>query len=113
MDDSTLPSVAPPQHSPDGEWYWTGSEWVPSTSVVHQLLPQPEPQAAAGDPLPRQVSPARATNGADAFQGALMTAPDGWYPDNNASGIERYWDGAQWTEQARPAGAQHLSPLPS
>jgi len=26
-------SAAPPQLSPDGKWWWTGSEWVPANSV--------------------------------------------------------------------------------
>lgn len=26
------PSNAPPQLSPDGKWWWTGSEWVPAAS---------------------------------------------------------------------------------
>jgi hypothetical protein len=32
-----------------------------------------------------------------------MPTPAGWYPDPGSSGFERYWDGMQWTEHARPA----------
>ncbi|NUU23624.1 MAG: DUF2510 domain-containing protein [Streptomycetaceae bacterium] len=33
-----------------------------------------------------------------------MTAsiPPGWYDDPSAPGMERWWDGAQWTESSRP-----------
>ncbi|MGW0664263.1 DUF2510 domain-containing protein [Streptodolium elevatio] len=33
-----------------------------------------------------------------------MTAsiPPGWYDDPSASGMERWWDGTQWTESSRP-----------
>ena len=33
-------------------------------------------------------------------------APAGWYDDGQHPGEERYWDGAVWTEQYRPAGAE-------
>ncbi|MFF3612195.1 phospholipid scramblase-related protein [Streptomyces sp. NPDC002580] len=34
--------------------------------------------------------------------------PAGWYPDpNGAAETQRYWDGAQWTDQQAPAG-QHV-----
>jgi hypothetical protein len=39
-----------------------------------------------------------------------MTTPAGWYPDNNAPGSERYWDGSQWTEQTRAGGAAPTPP---
>jgi hypothetical protein len=32
----------------------------------------------------------------------MSMTPAGWYPDTNAPGNERFWDGAQWTEQSRP-----------
>ena len=28
--------------------------------------------------------------------------PAGWYTDQSAAGVERYWDGSQWTDQTRP-----------
>lgn len=34
------------------------------------------------------------------------TAPSGWYPDPNAPGTQRYWDGSQWTEHAANTTAQ-------
>lgn len=31
--------------------------------------------------------------------------PPGWYPDPQAQGAERWWDGTQWTANQRPVGA--------
>jgi hypothetical protein len=39
----------PPQYSPDGKWWWTGTEWVPAST--------PSPAAGFGTP------PRRVTNG--------------------------------------------------
>ena len=33
----------------------------------------------------------------------MSTTPAGWYPDPNAPGSQRYWDGNAWTEQMSAA----------
>ncbi|SQI34602.1 calcium-binding protein [Rhodococcus coprophilus] len=35
-----------------------------------------------------------------------MNPPAGWHPDPFDPSIDRYWDGAQWTEQTRPKGSE-------
>lgn len=55
---------APPQHSADGNWWWTGTEWVPAQRLARELgsvatppveaQPQPEP---APDPVPQTQLP--------------------------------------------------------
>lgn len=47
-----------------------------------------------------------------------MTTPSGWYPDTASPGMERYWDGTEWTLLQRriapievPAEPEPLSPL--
>ncbi|MEO6603971.1 MAG: hypothetical protein ABIN55_00005, partial [Aeromicrobium sp.] len=37
-------TVAPPQFSPDGHWFWTGEEWVPA--------PPPAASATTSEPVP-------------------------------------------------------------
>jgi len=32
-----------------------------------------------------------------------MSTPAGWYPDPEAEGAQRYWDGSAWTEHRSPA----------
>ena len=39
----------------------------------------------------------------------MTQTPAGWYPQGNE---ERYWDGAQWTEQRRPLSAPQYAPPP-
>ncbi|WP_327322395.1 DUF2510 domain-containing protein [Streptomyces sp. NBC_01210] len=42
-----------------------------------------------------------------------MTTPAGWYPDSNAPGTERWWDGTAWTAHTRPVQAQvPAAPVP-
>jgi Protein of unknown function (DUF2510) len=38
----------------------------------------------------------------------MSTTPAGWFPDPQQPGVQRYWDGAQWTEHTAPLPA----PLP-
>ncbi|CAN5528071.1 hypothetical protein BH09ACT4_BH09ACT4_13740 [soil metagenome] len=37
---------------------------------------------------------------------ATSTVPPGWYPDANAPGGQRWWDGTQWTEHVAPQAYQ-------
>ncbi len=46
-----------------------------------------------------------AANASDA-QPAADLPPMGWYPDPAGSSQERYWDGAQWTQNLRPSEPQ-------
>ncbi|MDI3386854.1 DUF2510 domain-containing protein [Streptomyces sp. B-S-A8] len=39
-----------------------------------------------------------------------MTTPPGWYPDPAAPSLERWWDGARWTEHTRAADAPGAVP---
>lgn len=40
-----------------------------------------------------------------------QNVPAGWYPDPNAPGGQRWWDGTQWTEHVgAPAAAQPFAP---
>jgi hypothetical protein len=38
-------------------------------------------------------------------EGSAQGAPRGWYPDASPGQV-RWWDGTQWTENVKPAGAQ-------
>lgn len=38
------------------------------------------------------------------------TAPPGWYPDVNATGTERWWDGSRWTDHVRTVPATAILP---
>ncbi|WP_456846598.1 DUF2510 domain-containing protein [Cellulomonas sp. P5_C6] len=40
----------------------------------------------------------------------MTTAPPGWYPSPDASGADRWWDGAQWTGHVRPTVADAPAP---
>ncbi|MDI3407101.1 DUF2510 domain-containing protein [Streptomyces cavernicola] len=40
-----------------------------------------------------------------------MTTPPGWYPDPAAPHVERWWDGAAWTEHTRAAGLPGTVPV--
>lgn len=42
-----------------------------------------------------------------------MTTPAGWYPDPDADGQQRYWDGEQWTEHRAPGVAAEATADPA
>lgn len=41
-----------------------------------------------------------------------MTTPAGWYPDGASTGVERWWDGVEWTESRRGTQAVVQAPVP-
>lgn len=41
------------------------------------------------------------------------THPPDWYPDPAGEPLERWWDGAGWTDHTRPLTAAPLPPPPS
>lgn len=41
---------------------------------------------------------------------APQSPPPGWYPDPQAAGTERWWDGTQWGAQTRPSMAKPAEP---
>ena len=41
-------------------------------------------------------------------RGGLVSGQAGWYPDPQAPGVERWWDGYRWTANARPVAQQPL-----
>jgi uncharacterized RDD family membrane protein YckC len=53
------------------------------------------------------LSPATEQQGDERMSGS--STPPGWYPDPNAPGQQRYWDGAAWTENTAP-GAPAAAP---
>lgn len=45
--------TTPPQYSPDGQWWWDGTRWVPAAQA-----PQPQAQAPVPPAYPQQPFPA-------------------------------------------------------
>lgn len=45
-------------------------------------------------------------------ENAGMTTPQtaGWYPDPTSPGIQRYWDGEEWSEHRAPSGKEGMAP---
>ncbi len=37
-------------------------------------------------------------------------APANWYPDPSDSSLQRYWDGARWTEHTAPYQSEQVQP---
>lgn len=91
------PTAPPSRPGPGG--------WVP---------PTPAPSPAPG--VPAAAANGFGANEAGAFPGAGLPAPTppplfGWYADPDERHEERYWDGRQWSELVRDAGAVSTDPL--
>jgi hypothetical protein len=43
----------------------------------------------------------------------MNQTPAGWYPDPNNPQLQRYWDGAKWTEHEAPAAGQRQAAAPA
>ena len=41
-------TTAPPQYSPDGRWWWDGTQWVPTQAYGYQPSPYSQPQPTDG-----------------------------------------------------------------
>lgn len=63
--------VAPPQLSPDGQWWWNGTEWVPAAQ--RPVVPE-QPPALSGYAPPVTVVPAYGTAPAPATNDGLAIA---------------------------------------
>lgn len=41
----------------------------------------------------------------------MIERPEGWYPDQHHPGLQRYWDGAEWTDIVAPAERRYSGML--
>jgi hypothetical protein len=78
------------------ERLWTGSQWTDHRRPAEFELEQAE--EVEDDDL-EGPSPLRPTFGVP-----------GWYPDEGRPGVQRYWDGEDWTYDAREAPAAPSPP---
>jgi hypothetical protein len=90
-----------PGGTPPGPSYGTAG---PSASGLYSqaslaaLPPLAAPSAPVVVTADGQVTPTRPDTTAP-----VVTHPAGWYPSQEHAGYERYWDGAAWSNQFRPA----------
>ena len=77
------PGGAPPQFSPDGQWWWDGRTWLPAAQAPQQPTPQPTPQQP------------------------LQEAPVGGSPTVPQSSVPQAWgQPAPYGQQPTPDGQQ-------
>jgi hypothetical protein len=50
--------TTPPQYSPDGQWWWDGTQWVPAAQAPQAPVPPIVPQEPVAPAYPQQPYPA-------------------------------------------------------
>jgi Domain of unknown function (DUF4234)/Protein of unknown function (DUF2510) len=89
-----------------GWWIASDGKWYPPEQHPSYEPPAPPPPPSA-DPAPiGQIPHATAPLGQPP-PAAPASTPPGWYREASDSALVRYWDGATWSAETRPAaGAQ-------
>lgn len=72
------------------------SETIPRPEPLPVPAPESTPIVTPQPPPPSTPTPTRTPE---------SKAPAGWYQDGKNPSIDRYWDGARWTEHAHPRAA--------
>lgn len=78
------------------EYRWfDGTEWTRRVSMQGVARSEPLRAERLSEPLPHSVGEPSTAAGA-------LEVPPGWYEPTPASGMLRWWDGANWTEHEAP-----------
>jgi hypothetical protein len=72
------PAPAPPQLSPDGQWWWDGQQWIPAARAASYSA---EP-VAGGAGAAVAAAPARGAGSAGADVAGLVGLDDLWEPES-------------------------------
>ena len=84
---------------------WTGHEWLKLAPEARDTLDVVQADSQVGKP----------TSDAEVARlfSAGASAPMGWYSDPLRPGMQRYWDGASWTEDRVPLVTPDFQPTRS
>ncbi len=106
----TVPEAGwyPDRSDPRVTRWWDGQQWTDHTrelaNAVDPSVVQPVSAAAFG--LGAAATPvAVAATAVAPVAPVAASVPAGWYPDNADLGLQRWWDGQQWTQHTAPIAA--------